>query len=135
MVLPFEFIIDGPPVSSQRKRKNSIQRWKDRVKREAGKHWPENTTPITNEVYLKITYFYEDDAPDVDNIIKPIQDALEGLVYINDTQVSRASSQKSNINGSFKIKGTSVDIATRLANGIEFTRIQVLPAPNHEDLT
>jgi Holliday junction resolvase RusA-like endonuclease len=33
-------------------------------------------------------YIYEGTAADVDNIIKPIQDALKGLAYEDDEQVT-----------------------------------------------
>lgn len=32
---------------------------------------------------LTVTYFYEESGMDVDNIPKPISDALKGLVYID----------------------------------------------------
>jgi hypothetical protein len=33
---------------------------------------------------LQITYFYDSVLINVDNIVKPIQDALIGLVYVDD---------------------------------------------------
>jgi Holliday junction resolvase RusA-like endonuclease len=38
----------------------------------------------TGMVMLQITYFYDSIAIDVDNIVKPIQDAIIGLVYVDD---------------------------------------------------
>jgi crossover junction endodeoxyribonuclease RusA len=111
-----------------------LQAWKAKVRREADASWVPGDPPTQDEVRVRITYFYENEAPDVDNIIKPIQDALVGLVYVDDAQVADTSSRKSKIDGAFKIKGVLPEVAVKLAVGQEFLRIQVLPAPNHEDL-
>ena len=134
-MIPFEFMIDGPPVSLQTKKRQKLQAWKNRVGSAAQAQWPVGTPPVTHEVSLSITYFYELEAPDVDNIIKPIQDALVGVVYNDDTQVEDTKSRKSKIDGAFRIKGVSPDLAIRLALGKEFLWIRVLPAPSHEELT
>jgi len=41
-----------------------------------------------------MTYFFDISAPDVDNIIKPVQDALNGLVYIDDRQIVLTQARK-----------------------------------------
>lgn len=86
------------------------------------------------EVSLRITYFYDSAAPDVDNIVKPIQDALKGIVYADDDQVTEATSRKSKLDGAFRIRGVSKELAIHLAQGKDFIQIQVLPAPRHEEL-
>ncbi|WP_253274351.1 hypothetical protein [Myxosarcina sp. GI1] len=40
---------------------------------------------------LQVTYFYDSVAMDVDNIVKPIQDAIIGLAY-NECQIPRKNS-------------------------------------------
>ncbi len=133
-MIPFEFSVDGPPVSLQTRRRARLDAWKAKVRREAEAAWNTGDPPTEEEVCVRITYFYENEAPDVDNIIKPIQDALVGLVYVDDAQVADTSSRKSNIDGAFKIKGVSPDVAVKLAAGNEFLRIRILPAPDHGDL-
>lgn len=132
-MIPFEFSVDGPPVSLQTKNRARLQAWKAKVRRAAELGWGINP-PVADEVCVRITYFFDTEAPDVDNIIKPIQDALVGLVYVDDAQVSDTSSRKSRIDGAFKVKGVAPDVAIKLAAGQEFLRVRVLPAPNHEDL-
>lgn len=39
-------------------------------------------------VMLSITYFFTDKQMDVDNIPKPISDALNGLAYFDDEQIT-----------------------------------------------
>lgn len=133
-MIPFEFTLEGPPVSAQTKNRHRLQTWKERVRRAAEAMWPVETPPVSHEVSLRITYFYESEAGDVDNIIKPIQDGLVGVVYVDDTQVVDASCRKSKIDGAFRVRGVSPDLAVRLAVGKEFLRVQVLLAPHHEDL-
>lgn len=133
-MIPFEFTIDGPPVSHQARNRSRLAAWKAQVRRAAEAAWVYGDPPTRDEVCVRITYFYDSEPPDVDNIIKPIQDALNGLVYDDDAQVSDTSSRKSKIGGAFRIKGVSPDVAVKLAVGREFLRIRILPAPDHEDL-
>ena len=81
----FEFLIPKRPLSLQAKRK-SLQAWKGFVHAEAAKVW---SGPIFEEGNLQLTLIYLCDQapPDIDNIIKPIQDALVGLVFIDDSLI------------------------------------------------
>jgi crossover junction endodeoxyribonuclease RusA len=83
----FEFIIPKRPVSSQTKKRNSLNRWKNYVRAEAEKHWQGE---LSKDVALHLTlgFFYKEDILDVDNIVKPIQDALVGLVYEDDALIT-----------------------------------------------
>jgi Holliday junction resolvase RusA-like endonuclease len=67
-----------------------------------------------DDVALSITYYYDGDTPDVDNIIKPIQDALIGIVYQDDSQVVEARSSKTRIDGSFTIRGASAVVDSHI---------------------
>ena len=82
----FEFLIPRRPLSLQAN-SGRLQSWKKFVSEEAEKVW---TGAIASEGDLQITLVYlcKDDPPDTDNIIKPIQDALVGLVYIDDSLIS-----------------------------------------------
>jgi len=133
-VLPFEFLIDGIPVSSQTQNKKNLTAWRLRVQKAAAAAWPAGTEPLKEEVTVSITYFYDSESPDVDNIIKPIQDAMKGVVYVDDSQVGHTQSRKSRIDGAFKIKGVSEDLAIHLASGRDFVRVVISKGPSHEDL-
>ncbi len=85
--LPFEFTIAGPPVSHQAKNRSNLQAWKNDVRSAAQQSMPATLQPVVGRIRITITYYYEGDTPDVDNIIKPIQDALNGLVFAGDCQV------------------------------------------------
>ena len=78
-MIPFEFTTKGPPISLQAK-SASRNRWKAAVSTAANAVIVHGAVPTTDEVAISITYYYDGDTPDVDNIIKPIQDALIGII-------------------------------------------------------
>lgn len=69
-----------------------------------------------------------------DNMIKPIQDALAGLVYKNDRQITDAHTRETNIDGQFRVRHLSPVYARAFASGKEFMDIRGEEAPNHEEL-
>lgn len=84
----FEFVVDGPPVSAQAKRKDTKEKWKRRVRQTAEQAWPPNRTPFSGFLTVEITYFCDDLAAiDADNIPKPINDALIGLAFYSDAEI------------------------------------------------
>lgn len=85
----FEFLIPGRPVSVHAKNRRAYQTWKERVGIEAIRNSPP-TFPFTNfDARLTIVFASGERSPvDVDNVIKPIQDALAGAFYADDEMVS-----------------------------------------------
>jgi len=134
-MIPFEFVVEGPPISLQTKNRGNLQAWKDRVLDSARLKWPNTDSPLTEEnLKLTVTYYYEDACPDVDNIIKPIQDALVNLVYNNDSQISDTRSKKRNINKPFRVKGMSQVLAQGFVLDKEFLHVKVEHDLNQEVL-
>jgi Holliday junction resolvase RusA-like endonuclease len=137
-VLPFEFIVTGKPVSHQTKDKKRLQGWKALVHDAAAACW--NAPPLGEHVRVVITHYYdaepgnEHDVPDSDNIVKPVRDALNGLIYVDDYQVTDFVSRRRNLNGSFRVKGMSVILAEGFCSGKEFLHIRVEAAPDPTDL-
>ncbi len=74
------------------------------------------------------------DGPPVsqDNIVKPIQDAIKGLAYVDDNQVSDLLVRKRNLSGNFRIENMTSTLAEGFASGNEFLHIVVIDAPNQE---
>lgn len=131
----FEFIVDGPPVSQQTRKRGKgkgLENWKNTVRQEAEKYWSSEQKTATGWVMLQITYFYDSDQMDVDNIPKPILDAIKGLAYKDDKQVSDLVVRKRNLSGNFRIENTSPILAEGFARGNEFLHIVVIDAPNQE---
>lgn len=77
--MQFEFLIPKRPVSLQTKNKKNLQGWKSFVQAEAAKTWIGKISSGI-DIHLTLVYLYDSDPVDTDNIIKPIQDALVGLV-------------------------------------------------------
>jgi Holliday junction resolvase RusA-like endonuclease len=138
-VLPFEFIVIGKPVSHQTKGNQRLQKWKATVRTAAATRW-QPADPTGSNLRVTITYYYdaepydESGVPDSDNIVKPIRDALNGLVYVDDYQITDSVSRRRNLNGSFRVKGMSPVLAEGFCKGQEFVHILVEAAPDHADL-
>jgi hypothetical protein len=92
---PFEFLVPGQPLSLQTKSRRHLQLWKALVRAEAGKVWPAAVAPMSSvRVRITIVHLYTGRPADVDNIIKPIVDALVGLVIKDDLQVIDVDSHR-----------------------------------------
>ena len=131
----FEFIVDRPPVSQQARKRgkgNRLQDWKKTVRQEAEKYWSSEQKTATGLVMLQITYFYDSVQIDIDNIVKPIQDAIIGLAYVDDEQVSDLLVRKRNLSSNFIIENMTSTLAEGFARGNEFLHIVVIDAPNQE---
>jgi crossover junction endodeoxyribonuclease RusA len=90
-----EFLVHGTPVSLQAKRAASRQEWKERVRSASLLALPDPHLASDNR--MSVTPYYLPDARmhgDLDNIIKPVLDALSRHVYIDDEQVERVLVQK-----------------------------------------
>lgn len=131
----FEFIVDGPPVSQQTRRRERLKAWKTTVRQAAEKYWSVDQKPATGLVMLQITYFYDSVAMDVDNLVKPIQDALVGLAYVDDNQVTDVLVRKRDLSGNFRVENMTSILAEGFAGGNEFLYIVVSDAPDQEVLT
>lgn len=94
---PFELVVEGTPISLQGS-SASKERWKAIV-RSAGQERARATDEI-GYLYpcpVALTIYYLPAAPmigDVDNIVKPIIDALIDVAYRDDSFVERVSVQK-----------------------------------------
>ncbi len=89
-------------LSLQAKR-SSLQAWKAFVKAEASKTWTRTLLSEDLDLHLTLVYLYDRDPLDVDNIIKPIQDALVGLIYEDDQQITDVQAHRRHLRGTFDI--------------------------------
>ncbi len=133
-MIKFEFILDGPPVSQQARRRDRLRAWKVTVRQEAEKYWLSEQKATTGFVMLQVTYFYDAIAIDVDNIVKPIQDAIIGLAYVDDDQITDVLVRKRNLSSNFRIENMTPTLAEGFSRGNEFLHIVVTDAPDQEVL-
>ena len=97
----------------------------------AEKSW--NTDPpFRGEVMVSITYFFEGASLDVDNIPKPILDALKGLVYFDDSQVTDLLCRKRDLNSDLRIQNPSSVLIETFQQSEQFLHISVINALNQE---
>ena len=82
----FTLLIPRRPLSHQASSTTHKLRYKDYI---YGRAMASNAgkLPLTSAVRMTLIYLYESDPPDINNVIKPIQDALNQLVYADDSQV------------------------------------------------
>lgn len=132
--MKFEFTVAGTPVSQQTRRRERLKVWKMIVRREAEKYWSSDQSVATGAVMLQITYFYNTVAMDVDNIVKPIQDAMIGLAYDDDNQVTDILVRKRRLSNNFNLESLSTVLLDSFTRKTEFLYIVVTDAPDQEVL-
>ena len=83
-----EFLIHGAPISAQGS-KDAKRFWQERIGDHARAAFSNaQEVRIAETVGIRVAYFYVEEAAAVlDNIVKPIQDALNGVAYDDDRQV------------------------------------------------
>ena len=92
---PVEFIVFGTPVSLGAKRADSRAAWKQRVRRASLTALPDGHFCSAGPISVTLFYFPAAEMEgDVDNIVKPILDAMCKHVYFDDKQVERVLVQK-----------------------------------------
>lgn len=98
----FDFLIPKRPVSLQTRNRANLQAWKQYVYAEAAKTW--TGRPYSGiDIQLTLVYLCNSDPVDTDNIIKPIQDALVGLVYEDDLIITDVESHRRSFTGTFDL--------------------------------
>lgn len=113
---PIEFLVKGTPVSHQAKRAVSREQWKARVKGASLDAIP--APHFASEGRIAVTLYYFAEATmsgDIDNIVKPILDALSAHIYIDDRQVERVVVQKFERGNDFAFSRPTVVFARALA--------------------
>jgi len=124
-MFPIEFTFEGPPLSLQSKNKARKRSYKQAIEAAARLVLPAGFAAVADQLEIKITYYYEGVCGDVDNMIKPIQDSLNGVIYIDDNQIANSTSRKRDINGSYKIRNVSACILDSFSKGKDFLHVKI----------
>ncbi len=104
---PFEFLIKSRPVSQQTRRRERLREWKEFVRQEATRYWTSTHVPANGPVCITLVYLYDEAALDVDNFIKPIQDALVGLAFSDDSVITDVVIRRRQLRGTFDLSRAS----------------------------
>ena len=129
----FEFCVHGRPVSAQARNRERLGIWQQQVRAAALVTWPAEQRGYITEVYLRITHYASRRIADMDNLVKLIQDALQGVCYPNDDKVDHTGNWR-DINGSFRVRHMSLPLAEAFSNGQEFVHIRLWLAEDEKDL-
>ena len=131
---PFEFLIKSRPVSQQTRRRERLREWKEFVRREATRYWSATHVPANGPVCITLVYLYDEAALDVDNFIKPIQDALVGLAFSDDSVITDVIIRCRQLQGTFDLSRASSVLIEGFEYSDEFVYVHVGDAPSQEQL-
>ena len=81
---------------------------------------------------VTITYLYDGTSLDVDNVPKPILDALNGLVFADDSQVTDMICRKRDLNGELRVPDASRVLLATFRQSEESLHVIVAHAPSQE---
>lgn len=130
--MEFEFLIPDRPVSLQTRNRENLRQWKAYVASEAAKSWTGEAISDCN-LQLTLVYLCGDDPVDIDNIIKPIQDALVGLAYIDDILVTDVESRRRPLAGTYDVARCPDQLLQGIASGGECVYVRLSDQPILED--
>ena len=85
-MLPIDFIVIGTPRSLQSRGKGRVT-FKEKVRLAAAERLESDHLPHAGPARVTIYYFHENRPADLDNIVKPILDGMNGVAYVDDEQV------------------------------------------------
>lgn len=128
-MLQLEFVVPGPPVSHQTSDRANLKAWQTTIRAEAAKTW--TLPPLKGKLKFLLINFHEGDKPplDDDNMVKPIRDALNGLVYEDDRQIRYSETLQVPIDDPIKIRGASAILLAAYSKGDEFLYVRIEDAP------
>lgn len=128
----FEIRVHATPVSSQTHRRSRLNGWKSLISANARENWTRR--PLEGPVRMRVTHYDEMVRIDRDNLIKPIQDALQGVVFLNDKQVMDTEGRFRNINEPVRIRFISPVLAMAFSDGRPSVHIELWDDPDLEGI-
>ena len=128
-----EIIVEGTPISHQTRNRAALKAWQKIVRDQAATHW--NGPPRHEKMKLTVIYFHRGSKAglDHDNMVKPIQDALNRLVYEDDRQITHAEIAQLSLDETVEVPNVTRAIVEGLARGEDFLWIQVELAPTEKE--
>lgn len=128
----FELLIPRRPVSHQAKNRENLQARKDYIYGRARNEWSGGTPYENPGLRLTLVYLCDADPADIDNIIKPIQDALVGVVYADDLLISDVDSHRRYIADEIDLTNLPPLLISGALRGEECVYVRVCLAKNLE---
>lgn len=121
-------------MSQQTRRRQRLRDWIENVGHEALRAHPRGEPALTRAVEVRITFLFNSTLLDIDNLAKPVLDALKGIAFRDDEQVTDLLLRKRNLDRGMRIVGASSILAAGMDLGLEFVHVVVLDAPDQDRL-
>lgn len=129
--MAFEFVTTRKPVSVNRKNSKRGKEPKsvfiEALRRDAQQAY-QGMPLLQGSLYARIIWFHLDQPGDPDNIIKPILDALQTVVYDDDSLIAKIATERCNL------RTEVLTLASRSARPMIFDALLDLIAEQHEPL-
>ncbi len=111
------FAVIGTPVSSQGS-SESKRKYQKTVTEAASKNVV-NPVKGNERIRIEIDWFSEgfQNKPDVDNMVKPVQDALKGILFVDDDQVVSVEARKHDIRSAIHFTDEPLCVIEPLMSG------------------
>jgi crossover junction endodeoxyribonuclease RusA len=129
----FEACVHGQAISAQSGNRPRLHTWKRQVTDVAAVVWA-GREPLGGELELHVFHYAETLAGDLDNLNKPIQDALRGVAFLNDRQVKLLRGGWRDINGVYRVRYISLPLGAAFSDGRPFVHMRIWRATVTEDL-
>lgn len=129
---PFEFIVLGLPVGLQASGKRKAA-WKNAVSTAASAYWQGRSAPVVQSLQVSIIHYYAaGPVGDTDNLVKPVLDALNRIVYEDDSFVTDVICRRRPIDTSYNFDEVPSILLDGLTSGADdFIYVVIEPAPDH----
>jgi crossover junction endodeoxyribonuclease RusA len=129
---PFEFVVHGIPLSMQASAQ-SRQRWGARAAARA--RLPTDHWATEGDLAVAIVFFSLGPSTiDADNMAKPILDALNRYLWIDDRQVLQLLCRKTDLRLMASFRNPPLELAAALDTGGPFVYVRVGNEIKHEEL-
>jgi crossover junction endodeoxyribonuclease RusA len=126
-----EFIVSGQPVSHQTKDKVKLKSWMALVRSSASTSWGVKPALIGRLKCTIINFHEGSDAPlDDDNMVKPIRDAMNGLIYNDDRQITYSETIQVSIDAPVRIRHGALVLLAGYSTGSPFVFVRIDDAPD-----
>ncbi len=129
----FEVCVHGQAYSAQSDNRVALNAWKRQVSRAAVAAWGQ-AEPLVGAVELHIVHYGESRSGDLDNLNKPIQDAMQGVVFIDDRQVSSVRGSWRDIEGEYRARYIPAALGAAFSDGTPFVHIRAWHAITTKEL-
>jgi Holliday junction resolvase RusA-like endonuclease len=128
MAMYLEFVVLGPPISnlqSTPQGKANLAAWRATIAGAATLNWANPTLSV--ELKAIIINFYAGNEPsvDVDNMSKPILDAMQTIAYDIDRQIVQVEITHTRIGAAYQVVGVRPIIVTALQAGNQFVYVRI----------